>query len=831
MRALLMWGTSSLACALSVGQTCVDPWLASPAFPHSEGGVTAAVAWDPDGVGPLPETLVIAGFASIPTSPACQKVAVWDGVIWQPLGNPAVVPQPLAVVSGQLHGGDMRWNGSSWQKLGAGLSWVAALTEWNGSPIAVGAATLAQPTTSIYRWNGGAWEELGTTDMARGSAAALTVFGGELVAAGSWTTIGGQTIRGVARFDGASWKPVGAGIASGALFAATVTGGNLYVGGAFSLSSPAAACAVAKWDGAAWTKYGPTGLTPRGLSSVGTTPVLLAPSCGDGCSTTLDTVYTLQSGVWKAIATDGPTGDVQAIAKWGDRIAAVGKFTCVGAGPQLGNLVDVAVFGSQRWGALTAGLNGSTTATLKLGEALVIGGGFTQAPDGVGAARLAKWDGNTFSPLGDGFNGGVTSLAVWSNQLLAGGAFTKSGSGSVPYAAVWNGTTWQAIGNGGFDGAVNYLACASDRVYAAGSFSHAGGLLVSGMAQFVGGAWYSIGGRLSGGSAIGVHADDLYVAGPVSTSSGTMSGIARYSSGAWSSIAPELSGAVKQLFSDNESLWISGSFKITISGPTNTVARWNGSVWQGFAIGAGSGRLLMHDGALHLADLGGIWRWNGSSWSFVAARTGSTGDVISTACSFGNEIIVGGSRLRDLAGTFVLDPLFQRWSALGVPGFLRQPAPVTIDPGQLATLSVSVMSGYGAYGGPHFQWRRNGEPLADGVSPAGGVVSGATSSLLTIAMAGIGDSGFYDCVVSTDCGSTASESARLLVGPPCDADFNDDGLVDDSDFQVFAIAYNILDCADPSMGVGCPADLNNDAMVDDADFSLFVPAYSELICP
>lgn len=65
---------------------------------------------------------------------------------------------------------------------------------------------------------------------------------------------------------------------------------------------------------------------------------------------------------------------------------------------------------------------------------------------------------------------------------------------------------------------------------------------------------------------------------------------------------------------------------------------------------------------------------------------------------------------------------------------------------------------------------------------------------------------------------------------PCAADFNGDGLVDDSDFVVFVAGYNILDCADPAMPAGCPADVNADGFVDDADFVLFASAYNTLIC-
>jgi hypothetical protein len=64
----------------------------------------------------------------------------------------------------------------------------------------------------------------------------------------------------------------------------------------------------------------------------------------------------------------------------------------------------------------------------------------------------------------------------------------------------------------------------------------------------------------------------------------------------------------------------------------------------------------------------------------------------------------------------------------------------------------------------------------------------------------------------------------------CPANLNADCGVDDLDFQIFAPAYNILDCADPEMPAGCPADLNEDGFVDDLDFQIFAVAYDGLTC-
>ena len=78
-------------------------------------------------------------------------------------------------------------------------------------------------------------------------------------------------------------------------------------------------------------------------------------------------------------------------------------------------------------------------------------------------------------------------------------------------------------------------------------------------------------------------------------------------------------------------------------------------------------------------------------------------------------------------------------------------------------------------------------------------------------------------------GNQARANLDASVLFACDADFDGDGFVDDSDFQVFVPAYNLLLCEDP-MVASCPCDLNGDAAVDDADFQIFISAYNAKVC-
>ncbi len=85
--------------------------------------------------------------------------------------------------------------------------------------------------------------------------------------------------------------------------------------------------------------------------------------------------------------------------------------------------------------------------------------------------------------------------------------------------------------------------------------------------------------------------------------------------------------------------------------------------------------------------------------------------------------------------------------------------------------------------------------------------------------------------VNTSLDTGGNALTKIVVVTGCPADLNSDSLVEDTDFVLFAAAYDILDCADPSMPAGCPADLNYDGLVDDTDFVIFAAAYDQLLCP
>lgn len=72
-------------------------------------------------------------------------------------------------------------------------------------------------------------------------------------------------------------------------------------------------------------------------------------------------------------------------------------------------------------------------------------------------------------------------------------------------------------------------------------------------------------------------------------------------------------------------------------------------------------------------------------------------------------------------------------------------------------------------------------------------------------------------------GTDINDAAITIAGTPCPTDLNLDGVTDDTDFVVFAAAYEEL--------ISLVGDFNDDGFSDDSDFVIFASGYEALVCP
>jgi hypothetical protein len=204
-----------------------------------------------------------------------------------------------------------------------------------------------------------------------------------------------------------------------------------------------------------------------------------------------------------------------------------------------------------------------------------------------------------------------------------------------------------------------------------------------------------------------------------------------------------------------------------------------------------------------------ISRWDGSRWWPVAGTPYSTHGLV----TYGNEIFAIHDGVT--AGGHV-SAYYSRWSPLGAPWVSGQPRPVESPCGGSASFSVEAPSGYSDV---QYQWRREGEPLEDGPTPWGSVVSGARTSVLTISGVGGADARVYSVDVSNSCNGDLSASVALTLSTCCsDPDFNHDGVPGtDADIEAF------FACLAGSCCLRCgSADFNADGDAGtDADIEAF----------
>jgi hypothetical protein len=121
-----------------------------------------------------------------------------------------------------------------------------------------------QPIQGIARWTGTRWDSVGGgfSGFIPGSAPllfphVLYVHDGLLYAGGNFRFAGGETVNGIAVWDGSSWSPMGEG------FNRTVLGiaffdGQLYVVGDFTATASGSTPLnrLARWNGTAWESPG-----------------------------------------------------------------------------------------------------------------------------------------------------------------------------------------------------------------------------------------------------------------------------------------------------------------------------------------------------------------------------------------------------------------------------------------------------------------------------------------------------------------------------------------------------------------------------------------------
>ncbi|MEK6643183.1 MAG: hypothetical protein AABZ08_04685 [Planctomycetota bacterium] len=448
------------------------------------------LAFDQDGLGPTPTSLLVVGdFFSTAGGTPVKGFAVWNGSNWAPLGNERLASYGTAC----MFDGD----GS-----GPGLARLfATIQSTNGN--------------ELRYWNGTAWENPDRAIRTNNTLFAInamhsfisvgaTGVSESLIVAGDFESAGPAAADSIAAYRDGNWTSLGSGVTDWTIdclgeFDPDGPGAlnrRLLAGGQFSQICGVSATYLAQWDGMNWSEF--PGITAA-ITEFSYSIRSICEFDEDGPAGARPPLLFIGGGF--TLKSDGVV--TKGIAKWNGT-----KWLDVGGGLSFPSTTNVpgadvmAVFDDDGPGPHTA--------------ALFVAGHFELAGK-VPVKNIAKWDGTTWHDVAGGLADHATCLCVYDTdhngpnppELYVGGFFHYVGqNNSVPgrKMARWNGVRWAALGSGlstfpatlevfDDDGRGPHPPC----LYVGGDFSQAGGQAAAGMARWDGQSWYGMDGGLQSG--------------------------------------------------------------------------------------------------------------------------------------------------------------------------------------------------------------------------------------------------------------------------------------------------------------------------------------------
>ena len=637
--------------ALLAQAPCTLQWQAGNGVPGVDGNVAAMVPWDPDGPGPLPQQLAVAGTFQQAGAVLAANVAAYEpvGRTWSTFGPG--VPDGITALATRPNGhllaantSVQEWNGTTWQSLGGPffLGGVDALAVMpNGDVIAggpfqgVGGVAIA----GIARWNGTAWSAIGTptTPFSLGRVSLLVVApNGDLIVGGFFTHIAGVPCNFLARWDGVSWHPFAAGSANPVPSLTVLTNGDVVACGAFATATGSAH--VARWNGVAWSDLGP--LAPSNVA------VVVARNNGGVVACSPTGLWASSGAGWTAYAPwNLGTNEIRvAVELPGGDLFVGGSFLLT---PMV-TAMRIARWNGVAWQWTTPGTNGPVRALAALPDGSFFAAGDFTSIGTIGATRLARFDGTTWSAIPSAAIGpAVAAVARPNGEVLAVGLFSHPTPGIVDRVVRWNGGQATAIAPGTWTmRSVRSLAVAPTGeaflAYVDITTAQAGVL------------------RWDGASltplpiAPNNHIDAMAVLPNGDLVLGGVSGVLRWNG---VQLAPLSSTPITPVASlavtRSGDLLVGGAF----ASPGAGIARWNGASWS--PLGAGLNGTVVSMLELPNGDVvaderipvNGVFtskvqRWNGSQWTQLAAVSGESAVAWSpagTLAIFGEFTQAGGA--------------------------------------------------------------------------------------------------------------------------------------------------------------------------------------------
>jgi hypothetical protein len=321
--------------------------------------------------------------------------------------------------------------------------------------------------------------------------------------------------------------------------------------------------------------------------------------CNDsGCSSssTMNRIGYWDGSAWHPIINssniNGVSNNAYDVALGDADLYVTGYFT------QAGDVTvnKIAKWNGTTWSALGNGLSGIYAGGLLIaanGDVYVTGS-FTQSADSspVTLNKMGVYNGSSWSMLGNGFNYNSNFITQIGNNIYVGGEFDASGSTPLNRIGYWNGSSWNALGDG-FNYAANAIAADGSNIYVGGNFTASGGTTLNRIGYWNGSSWNALGNGLTGSvNAIAAVGSTIYAGGVFSqanafgsNSAVTLNRIGYWNGSSWNALGDGVNDDVYAIVTLSSNIYAGGEFTTSGSTPLNRVAYWNGSSWNALGYG------------------------------------------------------------------------------------------------------------------------------------------------------------------------------------------------------------------------------------------------------
>jgi hypothetical protein len=304
----------------------------------------------------------------------------------------------------------------------------------------------------------------------------------------------------------------------------------------------------------------------------------------------------------------------------------------------------------------------------------------------VQANRIARWDGQTWSPLGSGANAqiftlGVAEVAGSGTSLYVGGDLSQAGGIPVNWIARWDGQDWSALATGlqtEVTGFVSFDDGTGPALFVAAAIG------TEWAVKWDGQGWSILPGLPTWSDTVTVFDNGggqaLYWGGGFQNAAGLPGtrGIAHRTGSSWASVGGGTNGSVRKLrvfdLGSGPALYATGTFTEAGSAPAARIATWNGQMWSALGDGfnsSGADMEIFDDGtgpALYAAgdfitaggiDASRIARWDGQAWSPLGAGTNASISALIAFDDGSGPALYAGGAFTEAGG--VAASRFARW--------------------------------------------------------------------------------------------------------------------------------------------------------------------------